>query len=166
MKTMAGSSFMIAFNTWYYSFSPTVASYLQAHSVERTIMKAALYPMIGILCLASATFNMFESIPELAALISGLLASALIGATYLALPVAILESKMRRLRDSRRQRGILLSLAIMLLVGLVGLGLGELLLTAPLLISSTVTIVLSATLLTATQTANAVTSILQRKNQH
>ena len=122
--------------------------------------------MIGILWLASATFDMFKSYPELAALISGLLASALIGATYVALPVALLELKVRRLRDSRRHRAIQLSVAIMLLAGLVGLGLGELLLTAPLLISSTVTIVLSMMLLTATQTANVVMSILQRKNQH
>jgi uncharacterized membrane protein YhaH (DUF805 family) len=166
MKTMVGSSFMIAFNTWYYSFSPYVASYLQAHPIERTMMKAALYPLIGILWLASATFNMFKSYPEVAALISGLLASALIGATYLALPVAILESKVRRLRDSRRQRAILLSLAITLLMGLAGLGLGELLPIVPLLISSTVTIVLSVMLLTATQTANTLTNMLQRKNQH
>lgn len=153
---------MIAFNTWYYSFSPSLASYLEAHWVERTIMKVILYPLIGILWSASTTFNVFKSYPEVAALVSGLTASALIGATYLALPVAILESKVRRLRDSRSQRSIPQGLTVILLIGLAGLGLGESLLIIPLQISSTVTIVLSAMFLTATETANSLTNMLQR----
>jgi hypothetical protein len=163
MKTVAGSSFMIAFNAWYYSFSPYVASYLQAHWVERTIMEGALYPLIGILFLASATFNVFQSYPEVAALMSGLLASSLIGATYMGLPFAILEARMRGLRNSRGQRAVQQTLAIIFLIGLAGLGFGELLLNLPLLILSTVTIVLSVMLLTTIATANVFMKMLQGK---
>lgn len=127
-------------------------------------MKVILYPLIGILWLASATFNAFNPYPELAVLSSGLLACALIGVTYLALPIALLESKVRWLRDSKRQRITVRSLTIILVAGLAGLGLGELLLTVPLLISSTVTIVLSTILLAAAQAANALMKMLQRKN--
>jgi len=151
---------MLAFNAWYYSFSPSVALYIQAHPVERAMMKAFLYPLIGILWSASVTFNIFKPYPEFAVLISGLLASTLIGASYLALPVVILELKVKRFRDSKRQRVVMLSLTVMLLIGLTGLGLGELLLAAALLIPSSVTIVLSAMLLTATQTANTLTQRL------
>jgi len=157
---------MIAFNTWYYSFSPGVASHIQAHPTERAMMKAFLYPLIGILWLASATFNIFRPYPEFAVLISGLLASALIGTSYLAPPLAILELKVKRVRDSKRQRAITLSLTIMLLIGLTGLGLGELLVTAALLIPSSVTIVLSTMLLAAAQTADSLVRRLHPRNAH
>jgi hypothetical protein len=166
MNTKAGSSFMIAFNSLYYSLSPTVASYLAEHWVERTAMKGALYPLVGILWLTSATFNEFGSHPEAAALISGLLASSLIGATYIGLPLALFEAKMPRLVDSRRQRMILARLIIMLVASLLALGLGELFLIMPLLILSTSTIVLSTMFLAATQTANMFAKILRRANQH
>jgi hypothetical protein len=53
LKTSAGSNFMLAFNAWYYSFSPYVANYLNTHWVERTIMKGVLYPLVGMLYLTS-----------------------------------------------------------------------------------------------------------------
>jgi hypothetical protein len=166
MNTKAGSSFMIAFNSLYYSVSPTVASYLHEHWVERTAMKGALYPLIGILWLTSATFNELGSYPEIAALASGLLASSLIGATYIGLPLTLLEAKMPRLVDSRRQKMILARLIIMLVASLLALGLSELFLMIPLLILSTSTIVLSTIFLAATQTANMFAKILRRANQH
>jgi hypothetical protein len=166
MNTMAGSSFMIAFNTLYYSFSPTVASYLQEHWVERTITKGALYPLIGILSLTSATFDEFKSYPELAALISGLMASSLIGAIYIGLPLALLEARIPQLADSRKQKMILVRLIIMLVTSLLTLGLGELFLMVPLLILSTSAIVLSTVFLAATQTANMFAKMLRMTNQH
>jgi heme A synthase len=126
-------------------------------------MKGALSPLIGILWLASATFNQFQSYPEVAALMSGLLASSLIGATYMGLPVAILEARIRRLRNSRRQKAAQQRLAIVFLIGLAGLGFGELLLIVPLLILSTVTIILSVMLLTMATTANAFAKMFQGK---
>jgi hypothetical protein len=162
MNTKAGSSFMIAFNSLYYGFSPTVASYLQEHWVERTVMKAALYPLIEILWLTSATFNELGSYPEVAALTSGLLASSLIGAVYIGLPLALLEARIPRLINSRKQKIILLRLIMMLFAGLVALGLGQLLVTVPLLILSTATIVLCTMLLAALGTAEVIAPKVRR----
>jgi hypothetical protein len=164
MNTKAGSSFMIAFNSLYYGFSPTVASYLQEHWVERTAMKVVLYPLIGILWLTSATFNELGSYPEVAALTSGLLASSLIGAVYIGLPLASLEAKIPRLIDPRKQKMVLVRLIMMLIASLLTLGLGELFLIVPLLILSTATIVLSSILFAAIQTAEIFAAMLRGIN--
>jgi hypothetical protein len=166
MNTKAGSSFMIAFNSLYYAFSPTVASYLQGHWVKRTVMKAALYPLIGILWLTSATFDELGAYPEVAALTSGLLASSLIGAVYIGLPLALLEAKIPRPADSRKQKMIRVRLIMMLVTSTVALGVSELLLLVPLLMISTSTIVLSTMFLAGAQTANMFAPKLRKANQH
>lgn len=155
---------MIAFNSLYYGFSPTVASYLQEHWLERTAMKVVLYPLIGILWLTSATFNELGSYPEVAALTSGLLASSLIGAVYIGLPLALLEAKIPRLIDPRKQKMVLVRLIMMLVASLLALGLGELFLIVPLLILSTATIVLSSILFAAIQTAEISAAMLRGIN--
>jgi uncharacterized membrane protein len=166
MKTVAGSSFMIAFNSWYYSFSPYVASNLQTNLAERTVMKGVLYPLVGILWVSSATFDLFRPYPELAALLSGLLASSLIGAIYIGLPFTLVLLRVKRLRDSRRQRLLQTSLAIILFLGLTGLGVGELLHTLPVLSLSTVTVILSTLFLTSTVTSNKISDALQQKTRN
>jgi len=166
MKTMAGSSFMIAFNTWYYSFSPYVASHVQGSVAEQTVMKGVLYPAIGILWLSSATFDMFRSYPEVAALLSGLLASLLLGVVYVGLPAALIRTRVKRLRDSRRQRVLQMTFVTVLLLGFVGLGFGELLLIKPILILSTVTVILSSLLLTSIVTSSKIANRLQRKTRN
>lgn len=103
LQTFAGSSFMYAFNAWYYSFSPTVATYISAHEGVRTGMKFVLYPLIGILELSSEVYSTLAFAPELAALVAGVLASSLIGVTYMALPLSgILWLFKRRIRGHTR----------------------------------------------------------------
>jgi hypothetical protein len=143
MKTQSGSNFMIAFNAWYYSFSPYVATYLNTHWVERTVMKSVLYPLIGILYVTSNLFSATVAYPELAALLSGLLASSLIGAFYLGLPIGVLRARVRRLRNWKGQGMLEKALAAILLGGLGTLLFGELLSSPPALIISTTTIILS-----------------------
>ncbi len=162
LRTRAGSSFMIAFNAWYYSFSPATASYLQAHWVERTIMKGALYPLIGIMWLSSVSFNDFRSTPEIAVLLSGLLASSLLGAFYVGLPVGVIRSKILRLHGSRKEKTLQSTLTATLLIGLGALVLGELFAFGPLLIVSTSTIILSTLFLSATITSEMIAKRLQR----
>jgi len=134
---------MVAFNAWYYSFSPYVAGYLSTHTVERTVMKGVLYPLIGILKLSSLTFSAASAFPELAALLSGLVASSLIGIFYLGLPLSILRAKIRRLRASKSQMLLERALALALLGGLGALVVGEMLASPILLMTSSATIVLS-----------------------
>jgi hypothetical protein len=143
MKTKSGSNFMLVFNAWYYSFSPGVAAYLNTHWVERIVMKGVLYPLVGILYLTSNLFSATSSYPELAVLISGLLASSLIGAFYLGVPLGVLRARVRRLRNWRGQWMLERVLAAMLFGGLGTLTFGELLSSPPALIMSTTTIVLS-----------------------
>jgi hypothetical protein len=143
METKSGTNFMIVFNAWYYSFSPYVAAYLNTHSVERTVMKGVLYPLVGILYLTSDVFSATSSYPEFAALISGLLASSLIGAFYFGIPLAVLRARVRRLRNWKGQRKLEKTLAAMLFGGIGTLAFGELFTSQPALIISTTTIVLS-----------------------
>jgi len=149
MKTQSGSNFMIGFNTWYYSFSPYVAAYLNTHWVERTVMKGVLYPLIGILYLTSNLFSATVAYPEIAVLLSGLLASSLIGAFYLGLPLGVLRARVRRLRNWKGQRMLERALAAVLFGGLATLLFGELISSQSALIISTTTIVLSTLFLSS-----------------
>ena len=163
LKTTAGSNFMLAFNTWYYSFSPYVANYITTHSFERTIMKGVLYPLIGMLYLTSNLFTATETYPEAAALLSGLFASSLIGAFYLGLPLALLRTRISRLRGWRTQKSLQKILAATLLIALGMMIVGEFTSSAPLLIFSTSTIVLSALFLSAVITSGVITSRFTRR---
>jgi hypothetical protein len=155
--TKAGANFMVAFNLWYYSFSPYVASYLNDHWVERTVMKGVLYPLVGILVLAAAVFNATSSFPELAALVSGLLASSLIGAVYLGLPLSLLRSKIRRMRTWRTQKLLENALGLVLLAGLATLLGGEVLASPIMLMFSSAVTVLSTLFLSAAFTSATIT---------
>lgn len=88
MRTLAGSNFMIAFNAFYYSFSPQLASFIASNSYLRAIMKIILYPLIGILYVTSGIFTKLASYPELAVTLSGIFASLGIGFVYFG-PVGI-----------------------------------------------------------------------------
>jgi hypothetical protein len=154
---------MIAFNAWYYSFSPYVANYLTIHWVERTIMKGVLYPLIGMLYLTSNLFSATSGSPELAALLSGLLASSLIGAFYLGLPLSVLRAKVRRLRGMRVQRLLERILAASLLGGIGALLLGEFFSSSIVLLLSSAAIVLSTLFLSATITSARIGRKLQTR---
>ena len=152
---------MIAFNAWYYSFSPNVAGYLNGHWIERTVMKGVLYPLIGILQLSSATFSATSSFPELAVLFSGLVATSLIGAVYLGLPLSLVRARVRRLRGSEVQGRLVWALAVLLLGGVTVLGLGELLASMTVLMIASVMVVLSALTLSAAATSGIIARKLQ-----
>jgi peptide/nickel transport system substrate-binding protein len=122
LNTFAGSNFMIAFNAWYYSFSPTVANYIATHEAVKTTMKFVLYPLIGVLHLSSASYATLSFEPEVAALMAGVVASSLVGLVYLALPVSgVLWLARRRLQRSTEKRiaKLLGALTLVLLAGFV-----------------------------------------------
>ena len=103
MKTNTGSNFMVVFNAWYYSFSPTVANFIRENSAARTVTKLILYPLMGILRLGAATFYFFPTNLEVGAILSGLLVSSLIGVVYVTLPLtALLACSERSRRIARR----------------------------------------------------------------
>jgi hypothetical protein len=100
LKTNAGSNFMVAFNAWYYSFSPGVAQFIREQPTVRSAAKLALYPLIGILRIGAAAFSLVPMNREAGAILSGLIVSSLIGVVYLAIPMAALlacSSRTRRI---------------------------------------------------------------------
>lgn len=162
MRTNAGSNFMLAFNAWYYSFSPPVANYIASHWVARTVMKAALYPLIGILTLSDGTFQATSASPELAIILAGLLASGMIGAFYLGLPLSLIRGKVKRLAGASVGRALERVLALATMTSVLALAIGELTNSAPVLMITSATTVLSTILLAATATSNRFAPVIAR----
>ena len=158
MRTQAGSSFMLAFNAWYYSFSPGVANYISAHWIDRGVMEVVLYPLVGILYLTSNLYTATSAFPEFAVLLSGLVASSLIGAFYLGLPLTLIATKTRRLK---RLVALERYFGVTLLSGLAILMVGEVLGSPTLLMISSATTVLSTMLLAALATSSRIARKLQ-----
>jgi len=153
---------MVAFNAWYYSFSPAIASYLNTHEFERTVMKGLLYPLIGILFLSSRLFSVTSAYPELAAVFSGLFAGSLVGAFYLGLPLSIVRARVRRLRGFETQRTLQRILSAVVIIGLAGVLLGEFMAYVPMLVFATSATVLASLFLAALITSSAVSKHLVR----
>jgi peptide/nickel transport system substrate-binding protein len=81
LSTTTGSAFMSAFNSVYYSFSPQVADYERDQPWLQATVKAALYPLFGILTAAERSYSIAGG--ELGSVAAGATASALIGTVYL-----------------------------------------------------------------------------------
>ena len=125
LKTRAGSAFMEVFNAWYYSFSPSVASFIAANDPIRAPARAVLYPLLGVLGITTLTYSLFSSSPEFAVVIAGLIASSLIGLVYLTLPALVSFNALARRRKIRITSIAKASLTL-LAVALALLAVGEL----------------------------------------
>ena len=88
LKTFAGSSFMTAFNAFYYSWSPYVAKAEYENPLLRSFIRTSIYPLIYSLELSRIAAQPLSTVPELAVLVSGIIASLLIGLIYIS-PIAI-----------------------------------------------------------------------------
>ena len=80
MLTSVGSSFINAFNTVYYTFSPTVADVERNNPILQELVRAGITPLLGILQITKLSSIGSD---ETSVLTSGMIASSLIGATYL-----------------------------------------------------------------------------------
>ena len=126
-------------------------------------MQVVLSPLIGILTLSSATFHATNAFPELAVLLAGMLASGLIGAFYLGLPLTLLRAK-KRIRATKLGRSLERVLATTLTSALSLLIVGELANNSLLLMIASASIILSTILLSATATSNRFTALLNVRN--
>ncbi|AIF84879.1 hypothetical protein NTE_02841 [Candidatus Nitrososphaera evergladensis SR1] len=100
LKSMSGSAFMDVFNTVYYSFSPQVADYEREQPWLQATVKAAVYPLFGILMASEQAFSSAGG-GEGGTILAGAVASTLIGAVYvspLAAGAAIAARKKVNLR--------------------------------------------------------------------
>jgi len=155
LKTYAGTQFMSAFNAFYYSFSPTVAAWIQRSPAVMTASKALLYPLIGSLEMASQAYECLAFNMEVAAVGAGLVASTLIGAIYLS-PIFALTARIRGLRSRR----ILLTLAPILLLSLGLIAAAEILYLPYLMMIGTVSLVLSAMCISGLTTSRTIASLI------
>jgi peptide/nickel transport system substrate-binding protein len=73
---------MEVFNTFYYSFSPSVAERLAVSSSLRAVARILLYPLVGVLRMSSAVYAAFSFCREFAVTVAGVVAGFLIGLTY------------------------------------------------------------------------------------
>jgi len=103
LGTNTGSNFMVAFNAWYYSFSPYVAQFIREYALARTVTKLMLFPLMGILRLGAAVFYVFPANLEASAVVSGLLVSSLIGIVYLTPPLVVVLASFPRARRAAKR---------------------------------------------------------------
>jgi hypothetical protein len=142
--TFAGTNFMTAFNALYYSFSPAVAQYEYSHAAVRGVMRVVLYPLIGVLHLASTSYSLVGFQPELAALTAGLVAGSLIGLVYFALPTfSMLWLSRKRINAGTRRRAMKL-IAITLVALIAGFVISEILALSALMMFVSAGLVLAA----------------------
>jgi hypothetical protein len=100
---------MKAFNSFYYSFSPTVASALAESPILSQMVRVLLYPLVAALRVSSTIFDGLSFMPELAVVLAGILASTLIGAAYLTPMVAVSKVKRKTSQNKNSARARTLS---------------------------------------------------------
>lgn len=158
LATYAGSQFMAIFNQFYYSFSPSVAQSISENEILRAVAKLVLYPLIGILHLAATTYDAFPFSAELGVLVSGLVASSLIGLVYFS-PIAFCSLTMlKKYRRLALKKSHFKEIGIIWLGSLAFITFSEIFTSPTLMMASTAAFVL----LTAVFSALTATRVLFR----
>jgi len=113
MQTAVGSSFINAFNVVYYTFSPTVADVERNNPLLQESIKVGITPLLGILQITklSTIGN-----GELSVLTSGMMASSLIGATYLWPAGLVTKSIRENSRNRIKIALIIISIAVLFIL--------------------------------------------------
>jgi hypothetical protein len=114
LQTIAGASFMNVFNGWYYSFSPQVAEYERGQPWLQSIVKASVYPLLGILNLSTFIYQVFAFNTELSIVVAGVVASTLIGLVYFA-PLAVIIGTVNRKRHCSMARAKIILVCALLM---------------------------------------------------
>ena len=125
LKTFAGSNFMKAFNAWYYSFSPAISRFIAREEWARTLTRIMLYPLIIVLHISEKGYStLHDSSPEVAVIISGFTASALLGLIYLTPPTTLMLRRVE-VKSRRFGRSIVESLSLVWILSLILLAVSE-----------------------------------------
>jgi peptide/nickel transport system substrate-binding protein len=115
LLTATGSSFMNVFNSWYYSFSPSVADYERQQPWLQATVKAAIYPLLGILHVAEKGYGLADG--EAGSVLAGFAASSLIGLVYLS-PAAFAIRK----KANVKKLAVPLAIALAASLGMIAAG--------------------------------------------
>lgn len=161
LSTIAGAEFMKAFNAWYYSFSPQVATWIYDNPVTKEPMKILLAPLLGTLHLSEITYSTFGFAPELAVTTSGIVASLLIGLIYVGPIVTFAHKKIHYGNMWKMLKLLAITSAGSLFLMAIGLILSLFML---IMITSS-TLVLSMMVLGALLPTLALLEFLKRKHQ-
>jgi len=101
-STYLGSEFLTAFNSWYYSWAPSVAGAESTNPQLRSLVRFIIVPLLGVLFLSKDMFQAILPInSEGAILTSGLIASGLLGLIYVS-PFVVLFTKLGNLQIRKR----------------------------------------------------------------
>jgi hypothetical protein len=155
---------MQAFNAFYYSFSPQVASFISANGIVRSSMKVILYPLIGILFFSSKIFQVLSFNAELSITISGIIAALGIGVVYIG-PIAVICSRLGRPKVSSLWSTVRQLNLVSCIISTFAIIVGEEISSPLLLTSATVATVLSFLLLGAlsVQVFASLVSVSEKK---
>jgi hypothetical protein len=142
LQTSTGRSFMLVFNSFYYSFSPQVASFISSNSAVRSVTRIMLYPLIGILYISDRIFAALSYHGELAVVVSGIFTATGIGVVYIG-PVIVTVCRIRgsnKLAICRTGKQMACATCLTAVLGLI---FGEVLMASQLLAVAAVSVVLS-----------------------
>ena len=152
-KTYAGSQFMKLFNTWYYAWSPHVASLIWTYPILKPVMQVILYPLLGILHIATLTYTVFSFNSEIGIIIAGLIAGILIGLIYFTPPTMLIMLVLRKFYNNLQpKQSKLKPLLLAWLISIALLAIGEIFSPIILTIASGIFIVLTIILTASTIT--------------
>ena len=102
MPTFAGAQFMRIFNSFYYSFSPTMAQHVRANLYGAAAARVLMYPLLLSLRSAVSALPILQADPEIGIPFMGILASCLIGILYLGPALTVTNMLNRHLRRPQR----------------------------------------------------------------
>ena len=124
VPTHAGRQFLYIFNMFYYSFSPKVARLIESDNGLRALCKVALCPLISILMFAARLDSLFGFCREIGVIISGFVASVLIGIVYFS-PISIVLKKISKARGVNLRVRLEEPILTTLLSSVVAISVGE-----------------------------------------
>jgi hypothetical protein len=117
-SSFTGENFVNIFLLWYYSWSPPVARIISGSNLLRGIFRIILTPLVYTMRLSETMYDLFATIPELAACVSVSTAAALCGVFYIA-PMFIVLNRIG-VRLSLNRRSVLLLGLFMLFLSIYG----------------------------------------------
>ena len=163
LSTFAGSQFMTVFNSFYYSFSPSIASVIDDSPLIRDVMKVVLHPLMRILQLTEEVNSVLGIVSEFAIVLSGLIASSLIGIIYL-MPLSLIIS----LISKRPPQNVLKTIRLLSIVLTCSLALilcAYLISSSVLMMFATGTLVVTTLCFSAEYASKGIMKLLELFNQ-
>lgn len=156
---------MSLFDRFYYSWSPSVADNIRTNDGLRSATRALITPLLGVLHVAILPSSVFHD-AEVGIVVSGVLASAMLGVVYVAPVLLGLTYVVGRGRCPFTARRLgFLTVALLISLGVVVLA-GALMSVALMMIGTGALVIISLALSAFTFTALVVRGIKEIRRQY